>query len=586
MSKFITCSFVLLLALWTNSAFSFEPLFEAAITFGTGGTPESVFSADLDGDGDNDLAVANYGSENISILLNNGDGTFATTVNYAAGSRPISIFAADLDGDGDNDLAVANYDSDNISILLNKGDGTFATQVSYVAGDGPWSVFATDLDGDGDDDLAVANNGSHNVSILLNNGNGTFTAAVNYVAAGYPSSVFAADFDGDSHYDLAVTNKSTDNISILFYLTDPPGPCIPPVGSVVGRVTANCPTPNTGLADIGIDLYEQGTGDLVSSALTDVDGNYLMEYITPGDYIVTCIIPLNFDVIENEVPITLVGGASEEVDFPLTCDVIDPLPPDIIHTLSSAYWKGQVGTLLKGKVRDIDAATMCGYLDLIEGHFNSNVINRVVIYEPPASGVCLDKLLVAGDLLNARGDRTEVAKARQELMALLLNVASGKLSQTAIVSVDGATVSQAITFCDNIIDDPNGDYHLAEDICEEINKNREVAAGVIDLSTENIAYKLASSPESYSLNQNYPNPFNPETDISYTLPKDCDVKLTIYNVIGQKIKVLVDEHQTAGSKSVYWDGKDEKGKQVASGIYFYRMKAGEFTDAKKMILMK
>jgi hypothetical protein len=122
----------------------------------------------LDGDGDLDLAVANDGSDNVSILKNNGDGTFEGAVDYGAGGCPWSVFCADLDGDNDLDLAVANYDHDNVSILKNNGDGTFQTAVNYGAGDGPLSVFCADLDGDSDLDLAVANYHSDDVSILMN----------------------------------------------------------------------------------------------------------------------------------------------------------------------------------------------------------------------------------------------------------------------------------------------------------------------------------------------------------------------------------------------------------------------------------
>jgi hypothetical protein len=95
-----------------------------------------------------------------------------------------------------------------------------------------------------------------------------------------------------------------------------------------------------------------------------------------------------------------------------------------------------------------------------------------------------------------------------------------------------------------------------------------------------------SRPESFSLQQNHPNPFNPQTQVRYDLPQDCEVKLTIYNLLGQKVKVLVDEHQSAGHKAVFWDGKDERGVEVASGIYFYKIQAGEFVQTKKMLLLK
>ena len=89
-----------------------------------------------------------------------------------------------------------------------------------------------------------------------------------------------------------------------------------------------------------------------------------------------------------------------------------------------------------------------------------------------------------------------------------------------------------------------------------------------------------------SLAQNRPNPFNPETDISYDLPENCMANLIIYNMLGQKVRVLVDEQQMAGFKTVRWDGKDEIGNQVASGVYFYRLQAGESVEVRRMILLR
>ncbi len=109
-----------------------------------GRQPSSIFTTDLDRDGDNDLTVAPGTANGISVLLNNGNGTFAEPVNYGAGDSPFSIYSADLDGDADNDLAVANFDSDDVSVLLNNGDGTFADRVNYIVGDDPRSVFSAD----------------------------------------------------------------------------------------------------------------------------------------------------------------------------------------------------------------------------------------------------------------------------------------------------------------------------------------------------------------------------------------------------------------------------------------------------------
>jgi hypothetical protein len=107
---------------------------------------------------------------------------------------------------------------------------------------------------------------------------------------------------------------------------------------------------------------------------------------------------------------------------------------------------------------------------------------------------------------------------------------------------------------------------------------------------EYIPYLLSEAvtaiPEEFQLLQNYPNPFNPETRIIYSLPKDCKVKLDIYNILGQKVKTLVDRLEAAGHKSVTWDGTNEQGDRVASGVFFYRLEAGEFTATKKMVIIR
>jgi len=93
-------------------------------------------------------------------------------------------------------------------------------------------------------------------------------------------------------------------------------------------------------------------------------------------------------------------------------------------------------------------------------------------------------------------------------------------------------------------------------------------------------------PEHFVLRQNYPNPFNHACNIEYALSTDCRVTLTVYNILGQKVRVLVDEYQSAGHKSVTWDGKDDQGQDATSGVYFYRIQAGDFAEAKKMLLLK
>jgi hypothetical protein len=93
-------------------------------------------------------------------------------------------------------------------------------------------------------------------------------------------------------------------------------------------------------------------------------------------------------------------------------------------------------------------------------------------------------------------------------------------------------------------------------------------------------------PRDFGLSQNYPNPFNPQTVIEYALPKDAHVHIIVFNVLGQKVKILKDEWEPAGYRRVTWDGKDQKGEEVGTGIYFYKIQADDFVKTKKMVLLK
>jgi len=93
-------------------------------------------------------------------------------------------------------------------------------------------------------------------------------------------------------------------------------------------------------------------------------------------------------------------------------------------------------------------------------------------------------------------------------------------------------------------------------------------------------------PNEYSLAQNNPNPFNPSTKIQFELPRAGHIRLTVFNVLGQTVRTLCDEKLPGGKHSVIFDGKNNNGGKIASGIYFYRLEAGDFTQSKKMILLK
>ena len=198
-----------------------DGIFTLVKTYNPGGfQTASLAVADVNGDGQPDLVVANSGSNTVGILQGNGDGTFKKAVTYPAGFSPISVAVADLNGDGKPDLVITNNQGNgngSVGVLLGNGDGTFASIVNYASGGfAPQSVAVADLNGDGKPDVLVSNSSSNNVGVLLGKGDGTFQAPLIYSSGGnLPLSVAIADVNGDGKPDLVVVNNGNNSIGVL-----------------------------------------------------------------------------------------------------------------------------------------------------------------------------------------------------------------------------------------------------------------------------------------------------------------------------------------------------------------------------------
>ena len=171
---------------------------------------------DLNGDGRNDIAVAYSTSAGaVSVLLNQGSRVFAAPVNYNVCNSSNGIAIADLDQDGDNDLADISQCS-KAGILLNAGKGSFALMGTYGAGSASSSIALVDLNRDGFKDVAYVNNGNSSVTIMLNNGNGAFGAATWYYVGDLPNDLAVGDLNGDGNADIAVAVSYYSEVFILF----------------------------------------------------------------------------------------------------------------------------------------------------------------------------------------------------------------------------------------------------------------------------------------------------------------------------------------------------------------------------------
>jgi hypothetical protein len=210
--------------------------FQKAVTYDSGGVgTTSVAAADLNGDGIPDIVLANWcvtaidcDEGGVGVLLGAGSGTFKTAVTYSSGGpEALAVIAEDVSGDGKPDIVVANQFDNNfnfgtVSVLVGNGDGTFAAAVPYNSGGyDARGVSIGDVNGDGKPDLIVANGcsdftcaDSGTMGVLLGNGDGTFQAAADYGTGGaYDLHVAVADVNGDGKPDVLAVNVCVSNTS-------------------------------------------------------------------------------------------------------------------------------------------------------------------------------------------------------------------------------------------------------------------------------------------------------------------------------------------------------------------------------------
>lgn len=187
--------------------------YPSATAGGTG--PVAVTLADIDGDGMPDIVTADGSAGTVSILLNNGDGTFATPLTLTVGGQLVAVAVADLNGDGFPDLVVADAHNNCVKVLLNNGDGTFADAVPLRVGSQPVALVLADVDGDGHLDILVADQGDDTAAVLLGHGDGSFAPAVFYPTGAQPGWITAQDLTGNGRLDLVTDNFSDGSVSLF-----------------------------------------------------------------------------------------------------------------------------------------------------------------------------------------------------------------------------------------------------------------------------------------------------------------------------------------------------------------------------------
>jgi hypothetical protein len=236
-----------------------------------GDQPHSVVVGYFNGNANLDLAVANYSGNSVSVLLGNGDGTFADAVNYDSGlfSVPSAVAAADFDGDGNVDLAVTDWNTDNVKVVFGAGDGTFdsANAITFNLGDAPNNLAVGDFDDDGTPDIVAAQSGSdsNTVGVLMNvaNQNPPTTAYANVADGTWVFSVRAVD--------AAHVGGPTESFTVNIDTTKPTTTTDGPASSTASSVTVHL-TPHDSRSGVAATKYRLDGGDWADGTSFAVSG--------------------------------------------------------------------------------------------------------------------------------------------------------------------------------------------------------------------------------------------------------------------------------------------------------------------------
>jgi len=607
----------------------------------------SVLGVDIDNDGDMDVLGASKLDNDIVWWENDGSENFTKKIvdsNFLSVSR---VYAADIDSDGDMD--VVGVRSSQIAWWENNGTQNFSKHIIYGNLSFGYGVFATDLDSDGDVDVLGADRYGNEIAWWENDSLQNFTKDSLDAEIGRPSWLYATDLDNDDDVDILAVSYTDDYVCWYENLGSKnfDKHILQSYVSSACAVHAD-DFDNDGDVDIlgaaSQDIYWWENTLIANPNPLKPDISVMPDslffYVGPGKRMEN-----DLSWTENAsdyAQLPIVSG--EQSGFEDTVAVIIKNTGDatlyVQNISSETNWIVDIDTtnfLLKPEQEKM-VKIMCSAKDLFNGIYNGNLTINSNDPETPLLDLPL--------LLEMRGgldvnfvEETEPNNSETEAQKIYPPSPAGIKGNISVSDVGDIYLS---VFKDDIEDlyefkiqsgsikiklydfTADLDFYLMQIVGNTITIwGSNHRGGVVDEEFEKTdlvpgtyfvgvtiydnypiqdssSYSLAlvgdivteikkfdtATPNEFSLGQNYPNPFNPTTIIKYSLPKEVAVTLRLFNMRGQEVKTLVNKKQLAGNYAVEWDGRDNNGIAVSTGIYFYRIEAGKFSKMNKMLLIK
>lgn len=551
-------------------------LYDTYTIHDVGGYCEAVAVGDINSDSRNDVVAVTsllFGETNgLYVFTQNESGALNDATIYTDPSSPFSVAIGDLNSDLKNDVAVSYPSLNSVAVYIQNVAGTLDAPVFYSVGSWPNSIKIADVNDDGMNDVIASNASSDYISILKQNVGGTLdvqeTHAIN---ASLIAKIDVADMNNDGLNDIVLMkckSAGTDNIAVF--------------------LQGSFDTPsyyNTSITDTRV--FGMGIGSVDSDSRSDIIASC-------GSGTIAYIAVFNQSVlgsIDSPVYYTASNSPSAVAIGDLTGDGRNDIA--LLHneqSMISFYRQSSSGTIATHEYCYYPYSSDFGPHSIALGDINNDSICEVVVADRNNGLVIFNQAYSFSFL--SHPSSVQPNQASDVFQVQLLNAVAGRVeafSDTITLSSNSSTGKfslSAATWSDTTI------FVMTNGIVSFYYKDTALGYHTIRVSRNNYISAstliLVEIPGRIIPRNNFFNPAKGEkTTIFYDIPEDCGVTIRVYNLVGELVRVLVDEYKSAGQGySIDWKGDNSQGISVASGVYYIHINAGSFKTTVKALVIK